>query len=161
MILACKLPESDVTDTDLKCILGNARTIAIVGISPKEESASNKVAKYLIKQGFRVFPVNPNCEEVLGLKCYPDLKSVPEHVDVVDIFRKTDAVPAIVDEAIEIRADTVWMQLGLEHEGAAQTARNAGISVVMNKCMKMQYSRIFGKNGDTPSSTSGDQKILP
>ena len=161
MSIDCKIEDGPAAeDGDVRKILCNSRTIAVVGISAKEQSPSHMVAKYLIGQGFKVIGVNPKCDEVLGAKCYPDLKSIPEHVDVVDIFRRPDAIAAVVEEAIEIGAGTVWMQLGLEHEEAAQKARRAGLGVVMNKCMKMQYSRIFGKNGDTPSSTSGDQKIL-
>lgn len=131
-------------DRDLRNILGSAKTIAVVGISPKEESPSNMVAKYLLGQGFKVIGVNPKCDEVLGAKCYPDLKAIPEHVDVVDIFRKPDAILGIVEEAIEIGAGTVWMQLGLEHKEAAQLARRAGLNVVMNKCTKIEHSRLFG-----------------
>lgn len=144
MSMKCKLEDGPEADRDVRDILCGAKTIAVVGISPKEENPSHKVAKYLIEQGFKVIGVNPNCEQILGVKCYPDLKSIPEHVDVVDIFRKADAIPAIVDEAIEIGAGTVWMQLGLEHEESAQKARNAGLKVVMNKCTKIEHSRLFG-----------------
>ena len=148
MGVVCKLQDSPVTDVDLKSILSNAKTVAIVGLSTKKENDSHNVAKYLQKHGFRLFAVNPNCDEVLGGKCYPNLKSIPEHVDVVDIFRKPDAIGAIVDEAIEIGAGTVWMQLGLEDEEAAQKARCAGLSVVMNRCMKKEHTRHFGNGVD-------------
>jgi predicted CoA-binding protein len=131
-------------EPDVKAILAGAKTIAVVGISPKEQSASHQVAKYLIEHGFTVIGVNPSRGEILGVKCYPDLRSIPEHVDVVDIFRRVDAIPPIVDEAIEIGAGTVWMQLGLEHEESAQKARQAGLSVVMNKCTKIEHTRYFG-----------------
>lgn len=144
MGVICELQDSPVTDVDLGSILSNAKTVAIVGMSTKEDNPSHNVAKYLQKHGFRLFAVNPNCDEVLGEKCYPDLKSIPEHVDVVDIFRKPDAIGAIVEEAIEIGAGTVWMQLGLEDEEAAQKARCAGLTVVMNRCMKMEHSSHFG-----------------
>jgi hypothetical protein len=145
MSFACKALDGDAEDTYLKSILSNAKTVAVVGISPNKDNPSHEVAEYLIEQGFRVFAVNPNCDEVLGEKCYPDLKSIPGHVDVVDIFRKPDAIAAIVEEAIEIGAGTVWMQLGLEHEGAAQMARRSGLNVVMNRCMKEEHTRLFGK----------------
>ncbi len=148
MSVVCKLQDGPATDVDIKSILGNARTVAVVGISTKEDSSSQRVAKYLQGHGFRVIAVNPNCEEVLGEKCYPDLKSIPEHVDVVDIFRKPDAIAAIVEEAVGIGAGTVWMQLGLEHEEAAQMARHAGLNVVMNRCMETEHTRYFG-NGKT------------
>ncbi|MDR3568730.1 MAG: CoA-binding protein [Syntrophobacteraceae bacterium] len=131
-------------EPDVKAILSGAKTIAVVGISPKEESASHQVAKYLIEHGFRVIGVNPSRSEILGVKCYPDLLSIPEHVDIVDIFRRVDAIAPIVDEAIAIGAGAVWMQLGLEHEESAQKARRAGLSVVMNKCTKIEHARYFG-----------------
>ena len=158
MSFACKIQDSAPTDIDLECILNNAKTVAIVGASSKQDNPSYEVAKYLLEKGFRVFPVNPNCDEVLGLKCYPDLKSIPEHVDVVDIFRKPDAIPAVVEDAVRIGANNVWMQLGLENEEAAQTARNAGLNVVMNRCMKMEHTRHFGKEENSPSSMEDDGK---
>ena len=141
MSAECKLADGP-EDRDVRNILCNAKTIAVVGISPKEESPSNKVTKYLLDHGFNVVGVNPACDEILGAKCYPDLKSIPGHVDVVDIFRKVDAIPGIVEEAIAIGAGTVWMQLGLEHEESAQKARRAGLSVVMNRCTKIEHSRL-------------------
>jgi predicted CoA-binding protein len=158
MNFPCKVQDTPATDADLKCILSNAKTVVVVGLTPKEDSPSNEVAQYLLEQGFRIFPVNPNCDEVLGQKCYPDLKSIPEHVDVVEIFRKPDVIPAIVDEAVKIGAGTVWMQLDLEHEEAAQTARNAGLNVVMNRCMKMESTRLFGKEEKSPSSMVDKEK---
>jgi hypothetical protein len=148
MSTECKLAD-DPADQDVRNILCRAKTIAVVGISPKEESPSNKVTKYLIEHGFKVIGVNPACDEILGAKCYPDLKSIPEHVDVVDIFRKVDAIPAIVDEAIAIGAGTVWMQEGLEHEESAQKARSAGLGVVMNKCAKKEHTRLSSAGGAT------------
>jgi uncharacterized protein len=123
-------------------LLKKARTVAVVGISFKEERDSHKVAKYLKEHGYKVIPVNPGLKQVLGEPCYPDLKSVPEHIDVVDIFRSIDAIPAIVDEAIAVGADAVWMQLGLSHEEAAEKARKAGLTVVMNRCMKIDHARL-------------------
>ncbi len=145
MSIECKIEDGPAApDRDLRNILCSSITIAVVGISEKEESPSHKVAKYLIGQGFKVIGVNPKCEEVLGAKCYPDLKSIPEHVDVVDIFRRPDALAGVVDEAIGIGAGAVWMQLGLENEEAAQKARRAGLSVVMNKCLKIEHARLSG-----------------
>ncbi len=154
MSVICKLPDSAAPDENVKYILANAKTVAVVGISTKEDSASHRVARYLQEHGFRMIGVNPNYGEVLGEKCYPDLKSIPEHVDVVDIFRKPDAIASIVEEAVEIGAGAVWMQLGLEHEEAAQTARQAGLSVVMNKCIKIEHARCFanGKTSDFPEN---------
>ena len=147
MSIECKIGDGpSAADRDVRNILCSSKTIAVVGISAKEERPSHMVAKYLIGQGFKVIGVNPKCDEVLGAKCYPDLKSIPEHVDMVDIFRKPDAIAAVVEEAIEIGAGAVWMQLGLEDEEAAQKARLAGLSVVMNKCTKIEHSRLCGAN---------------
>ena len=123
-------------------LLKKARSVAVVGVSPKEERDSHKVARYLKEHGYKVIPVNPGLKEVLGETCYPDLKSIPEHIDVVDIFRSVDAIPGIVDEAIAVGADAVWMQLGLAHEEAAEKARKAGLTVVMNRCMKIDHARL-------------------
>lgn len=111
------------------------KKIAVVGISAKESRASHIVAKYLLDNGFDVIPVNPVLNEVLGLKCYPDLKSCPEP-EIIDIFRSPDAVIPIVDEAITIGAKVIWMQEGIINEEAAKKARGAGLYVVMNMCIK-------------------------
>ena len=112
--------------------LGESRTIAVVGLSQNPDRASHRVASYLQRQGYRVIPVNPMVEEVLGEKSYPDLMSVPVPVDMVDIFRRPEHLPGIVDQAIEIGAKYVWMQDGLVDEKAAAMARSAGIGVVMD-----------------------------
>lgn len=128
----------------LRRILSTSKTIAVVGLSANWYRPSYFAAKYLIDHGYEVFPVNPNYEEVLGRECYPDLKSLPQRVDVVDIFQKPDRVPALVEDAIDIGAGVVWMQIGIVHEEAAQRARDAGLEVVMNRCMKIEYARLFG-----------------
>jgi uncharacterized protein len=128
----------------LRRILSASKTIAVVGLSANWYRPSYFAAKYLMDHGYEIFPVNPNYDEVLGRRCYPDLKSLPERVDVVDIFQKPDRVPALVDDAIEIGARVVWMQIGIVHEEAAQRARDAGLDVVMNRCMKIEYARLFG-----------------
>ena len=112
--------------------LSESNTIAVVGISLKPERPSHYVAKYLQEQGYRVIPVNPLIDEVLGAKSYPDLKSVPVPIDMVDIFRRSELVGPVVDEAIEVGARYIWMQDGVQDEEAAARARAAGISVVMN-----------------------------
>jgi uncharacterized protein len=138
----CQLPEKSVDENEITTILRQARTVAVVGISDKEERDSHKVAKYLKEHGYRIVPVNPKFREVLGEICYPGLKDVPEHIDVVDIFRNPEAIPGIVDEAIAVKADVVWMQLGLSHDEAAQKARTAGLQVVMNHCIKIEHGKI-------------------
>ena len=112
--------------------LSKSRTIAVVGLSPNPGRDSHRVAKYLQERGYRVIPVNPMVEQVLGEKSYPDLKSIPEPVDMVDIFRRSEYVSDIVDEAIDIGAKYIWMQDGVVDEGAAEVALDAGLLVVMN-----------------------------
>lgn len=128
----------------IRSVLANAKTIAIVGMSTESTKASNMVGSYLQDEGYRIIPINPRANEVLGEKCYPDLKSVPCPVDVVDIFRPPAEIPAIVDEAIAIGAKAVWMQLRLVDLGAAAKAQSAGLDVVADKCMKMEHGRFGG-----------------
>jgi len=139
----CEIAEKNVTEQDLVEILNRSRTVAVIGISHKEDRDSHKVAKYLKDHGYKMIPVNPKYKEVLGEPCYPNLKSVPEHIDVVDIFRNIEAIPAIVDEAITVGAGCVWMQLGLAHNEAAERARCAGLKVVMNKCIKIEHAHLM------------------
>jgi uncharacterized protein len=138
----CQLPDNNPCDDDIAAILKNARTIAVVGISHKEDRDSHKVAKYLKEHGYQMVPVNPKYREVLGKPCYATLRDVPQHIDVVDIFRNVEAIPAIVDEAITVGAGCVWMQLGLVHNEAAMKARAAGLKVVMNHCTKIEHSKL-------------------
>ncbi len=131
-----------MTDTDtLRRILTDYKRVAIVGLSDDRSRPSNVVGKYLLEHGFEVIPVNPNDDEILGQKCYPDLTSIPTPVDIVDVFRRVEHIPALVDDAIAIKAKVVWMQLGLVHEEAAQKARDAGLEVVMDRCIKIEYAR--------------------
>ena len=118
------------------------KNIAVVGISDNPERPSHFVARFLENQGYNIIPVNPNLHVWEGKKCYPDLRSVPVKVDVVDIFRRSEAVPPIVDEAIAINAKVVLMQEGIINEEAAAKARNEGIEVVMDRCMKTEYKRL-------------------
>ena len=120
-------------------ILKSSRVVAMVGASDNVDRPSNQVFRYLRANGYKVIPVNPVLKELMGEKAYPDLISIPEEVDVVDIFRKAEDVPAIVEEAIRIGAGVVWMQEGIINEAAAQHAREAGLKVVMNKCMRKQH----------------------
>ena len=120
-------------------ILKKYSTVAVVGLSPKENRPSNQVARYLMEAGYKIIPVNPGQTEILGRKCYPNLVSIPEPVDIVDIFRKSEDVPQIVDDAIQIEAKVVWMQLGIVHEEAARKAASAGLAVVMDRCIKIDH----------------------
>jgi len=123
-------------------ILNSSTTIAVVGLSPKRERPSFAVASYLKEQGFRIIPVNPTAREILGEKSYPDLSSIPVRVDVVDIFRRSEEVLAIVEEAIKVGAKSVWMQEGVVNEEAADRARDAGLLVIMDKCMLKEHRRL-------------------
>ncbi len=128
----------------LRRILVEYKRVAIVGLSADWSRPSYFAAKYLLDHGFEVIPVNPKYEEVLGQKCYPDLISIPTPVDIVDLFQKVERVMPFVDDAITIGARLVWMQLGIVHEEAAAKARDAGLEVVMDRCMKIEYARLFG-----------------
>lgn len=133
-----------MSEADIKSILEESKTVAVIGLSPREERDSHRVAKYLQSQGYRIIPVNPNADEILGERSYPDLASVPDPIDVVDVFRRSEAVPEIVEEAIQVGARTVWMQEGVIHEEAASRAREAGLQVVMDRCMMIEHRRHFG-----------------
>ena len=125
-------------------ILERYQTIAMVGLSSNPFRPSHFAAIYLIAEGYDVIPVNPRESHVLGRQCYPTLAAIPGPVQVVDIFREPAAVPAIVEEAISIGAKVVWMQLGVIHNAAAERARNTGLEVVMDRCMKIEHARFFG-----------------
>ena len=123
-------------------ILHTSRTIAVVGLSGKRYRPSYGVAEYLKRSGFRIIPVNPMEKEVLGERAYPDLDSIPEKVDLVDIFRRPEFVPEIVEAAIRIGAKAIWMQEGVVHERAAQRAEQAGLAVVMDRCILKDHRRL-------------------
>ncbi len=129
---------------DLRRILTDYKRVAIVGLSADWSRPSNFAAKYLLDHGFEVVPVNPRYDEILGQKCYAALHDIPGSLDIVDLFQRTDRIPPFVDQAIEIGAKAVWMQLDIIHEEAAQKARDAGLEVVMDRCMKIEYARLFG-----------------
>lgn len=124
----------------LKALLAASKTVAVVGLSPKESRPSNMVARYLMNEGYTVIPVNPGQEEILGLPCYADLEAVPVPVDIVDIFRRSEDVGPIVDAAIRIKAKAVWMQEGVINDAAATKARDAGLIVVMDRCLKTVHA---------------------
>ncbi|MDD5757836.1 MAG: CoA-binding protein [Desulfobulbaceae bacterium] len=126
-------------DIDLAQILRTAKTIAVVGLSPKPARPSYQVAEYLQRAGYTIIPVNPGHEQILGQRCYPNLESIRQPIDIVDIFRNPQEVPAIVDSAIAIGAKVVWMQLGIIHEEAAAKAKQAGMTVIMDRCLKIDH----------------------
>ena len=127
-------------------ILHSARTIAVVGLSGKRYRPSYGVSEYLQKAGYRIIPVNPRETEVLGEKAYPDLDSVPEPIDIVDIFRRSEFVPDIVEAAIRKGAKVIWMQEGVIHEEAARRAEEAGLTVVMDRCILRDHWRLTQAN---------------
>jgi uncharacterized protein len=134
-----------MSDDQVKEILSKYKTVAVVGISPKEDRPSYRVASYLQSNGFRVIPVRPDGDLILGEKVYRGLKEIPPEIeiDVVDVFRKSEDVPPVVDEAIERGAKVIWMQEGVIHEGAAAKAETAGLKVVMDRCMKKDHQKLF------------------
>jgi hypothetical protein len=122
-------------------ILKTARTIAVVGLSDSAMRPSFGVSEYMRAQGYRIIPVNPAIKEWLGEKAYPSLLDVPEKIDIVDVFRRSDAVPEIVEQTIQIKAPAIWLQEGVIHEEAAERARKAGISVVMDLCILKEHRK--------------------
>ena len=119
------------------------KTIAVVGMSPKQERPSHYVAMYLKENGYTIYPVNPGHDKISGIDCYPDLKSIHDSIDVVDIFSRSEIIPLIVDSAISIGAKAVWMQDTVIHEEAGKKAEEAGLLVVMNDCMLRQHRKLF------------------
>ncbi len=124
-------------------ILRTANTIAVVGASPKPWRDSGSIAQFLKARGYTVIPVNPAYNDVLGMKCYPDLASTKAQIDIVDIFRKPEEVLPLIDEAIAVGASTVWMQLEVVNEEAAQRAEKAGLNVIMDKCIAVEHRRLI------------------
>jgi predicted CoA-binding protein len=128
----------------LRRILHESRTIAMVGLSANWYRPSYFAAKYLQDHGYRVIPITPQYEEVLGERCYPTLAEVPEPIDVVDCFRRAEEIPALAHQAVAVGAKVLWMQLGIENNEAAEIARQGGVEVVSDRCMKIEYARLFG-----------------
>jgi predicted CoA-binding protein len=131
------------SDDTIKAVLAAPQTVAVVGCSPDPERDSHRIAKLLKARGHRVIPVNPGHQTILGETCYARLRDIPERVDMVDIFRRSEHVASIVDEAIETGAKVVWMQLGVIDERAAAKAQSAGLTVVMDRCPAIEYRRLF------------------
>ena len=135
---------SEVTVAGLRRILAENKTIAVVGLSANWHRPSNFAAKYMQDHGYRIIPVNPMYDEVLGETCYPSLEDIPEPVDMVDCFRRSDDIPPLAEQAISIGAKCLWMQIGVVNQAAATTATAAGLDVVMDRCVKSEHARIFG-----------------
>ncbi|MFC1493170.1 CoA-binding protein [candidate division KSB1 bacterium] len=141
--MECEFPADNASDTQVKNILEKYKKVAVVGLSSNPEKDSYRVAEYLLNNGYQVIPLNPKSDEILGEKVYRTLKDIPEPVEIVCLFRPPDQVPPFVDDAIDIKAKVVWMQLGIANNEAAEKARNAGLEVVMNKCIKIEHTNFF------------------
>ena len=135
---------SDSEAERISYLLQTAKTIAVVGLTDSPARPSYGVSSYMQSQGYRIIPVNPNIHESLGVQAYATLLDIPEKIDIVNIFRRPEAVPEIVDQAIQLGVPAMWMQEGVIHEAAAEKARGAGIFVVMNKCILKEHRRYLG-----------------
>ena len=127
---------------EIKEMLRECRKIAVVGLSPKESRDSNRVARYLMEQGYEIVPVNPGQKEILGKTCYRSLTDIPFQIDMADLFLNPTRIPPVVDQAIEIGVNTVWMQLGVVHNEAALKAKASGIQVVMDRCIMVEHRKM-------------------
>ncbi len=130
------------TDEQIKKFY-SLKNIAVVGMSKNPEKAAHYVPKYLVDKGYNVIPVNPTTDEILGRKCYPTLHDVPVPIDIVDVFRPSDQVQPVIDEAVKIKPKVVWLQEGIHNPDAESIAHNAGIEVVFNRCMLAEHQRLF------------------
>ena len=143
--MTTKTDVADATALERLQIIQNSESVALVGVSNNPIRSSNFVASYLVRTPFRTYPVNPAYDEVLGLKTYDTLADLPEAPDIVDVFRRHDAIPEVVDQAIDVGAKVVWLQLGLRHEEAARKAADAGLLVVQDRCLKIEHARFSGR----------------
>lgn len=132
-----------ITDEEVKKLLTESKTIAVVGASPKPWRDSGAIAEFLMNKGYTVYPVNPKYDEIHGVKSYPDLKSIPAKIDLVDIFRNPDEVEPVIEEAIAVGATAVWMQLGVVNDAAARKAESAGLAVVMDRCIAVEHRALI------------------
>lgn len=135
------------TEETIRHILSTSKTIASFGLSSNPAKPGYGIGQYLQNHGYEIIPVNPGADEILGVKAYPDLASIPKPVDVVQVFRPSADVPPVVDAAIQIGAKAVWMQAGIYNEEAAEAARGAGLLVVMDHCMREEHIRLYGGSG--------------
>ncbi len=147
------------TPTQIKKILGRYRKVAVVGLSDNPERDSYKVGQYLLENGFDVIPINPSKEQILGRKSYGSLLELPEPPEIVVIFRRKEAIPGIMQEAIEAGAKVVWMQLGLSHPGAAQAALSAGLEVVQDRCIMLEHKNLTESNTAKGKDLANDISI--
>lgn len=141
MTTTCELPAQNASTAEIAQIVKDAKTIAVVGISSNPDKASYRVANYLREVGYTIIPVNPTLTEWNGIKAYASLKDIPGTIDIVDIFRRPEDVPPVVDDAIAKKAKCVWMQLGIVNNAAADKARAAGLNVVMDRCLLVEHQK--------------------
>ena len=127
---------------EIRDILRKSKKIAVVGLSPKEDRPSNRVAKYLVEHGYEIVPVNPGQEEILGKKCYRSITDIPFDVDIANLFLNASRVPDAVEQALEKGIKIIWMQLGIFHREAGEKALNSGASVIMDKCIKIEHEKL-------------------
>ena len=131
-------------DEQIRILLKNSATIAVVGISGNPERDSYKVAEYLQKQGYKIIPINPAIKEVLGEKAYSNLTQVSMPVDIIDVFRRNEEVPGVIKEALKLKPKAIWLQLGVINEEAAKQAIEAGLTIIMDRCIKIEHNRLLG-----------------
>jgi predicted CoA-binding protein len=143
----CEMPDYTPPSGEIKRILQDSKRIAVVGLSPKTTRDSNKVAQYLLEQGYEVIPVNPGQEQILGMTCYKTLEDIPFTVDVADLFINPARIPPVVEQCIRIGVKTIWMQLGIVHNESASKAREAGIEVIMNRCIMREHQSFVKATG--------------
>ncbi len=132
-----------LTVNEIKSILENSKTIAVVGCSKNTEKAANRIPAFLQSKGYKIIPINPTADEILGEKCYKNLNEITEQVDIIDVFRPENETPKIVEEAIKLKPKLIWLQLDIENSEAEQIAINANIPIVMDHCIKIEYSRLL------------------
>jgi len=136
------MPNLKENDAAMREVLTQVKVIAVVGHSDKRDRTSYQIAQFLRQVGYTVYPVNPTIQEIDGQPCYASLQAVPEPIDIVNVFRRSEYLPAIIEDAIATQAKTIWTQLGVTDNTAAQTALNAGLNLVMNACIKIEYLRL-------------------
>jgi len=131
------------SDNQIKEILQKSRNVAVVGLSGNSEKDSYRVARYMMEKGYKIIPVNPREDQIMGLKSYPDLTSISEKIDIVNVFRRSEFLPSVVEEALQVGPGCIWTQLGVVEEGSAARAQSRGITVVMDRCIKIEHKRLL------------------
>ncbi|MEM3865288.1 MAG: CoA-binding protein [Nitrososphaerota archaeon] len=138
------IPHDGLSDKEIKNVLEKYRVIAVVGMSKDPMKPGHYVPKFLIRHGYKIIPVNPTVDEVLGLKSYPSLNEIPEDVEVVDVFRRPEHIPEVAEEAVKKKAKVLWLQEGIYNAQAVEIAKNGGLIVVWNRCIMKEHNRLIG-----------------